>query len=124
MKKRVGEMDVAQALGMIETRGLATSIEALDVMLKTAHVHLVKQSMVDPALVTVLVEGDVSAVKAAVEAGAEAARNKGALIAFNVIPHPDGELACLFQYDPGKGKQEKTNDESKVEDQENDKGEG
>jgi ethanolamine utilization protein EutM len=110
---------VAKALGMIETRGLATSIEALDVMVKTAHVQLVKQSMVDPALVTVLVEGDVSAVKAAVEAGAEAARKKGSLIAFNVIPHPDSNLSCLFQYDPGKGKQEKSDEVPKEKDLDN-----
>ncbi|MFJ7726748.1 BMC domain-containing protein [Neobacillus sp. NPDC097160] len=80
---------MTKALGMIETRGLATSIEAADVMLKNSYVQLVQQSMVDAALVTILIEGDVSAVKAAVEAGAELAKRRGALVAFHVIPHPD-----------------------------------
>ncbi|MBS4210956.1 BMC domain-containing protein [Neobacillus rhizophilus] len=97
---------MAKALGMIETRGLATSIEALDVMVKTSFVQLVKQNMVDPALVTIVVEGDVSAVKAAVEAGVETARKKGSLIAFNVIPHPDGSLPQLFMEQPISRKQE------------------
>ncbi|ETI68975.1 BMC domain-containing protein [Neobacillus vireti] len=80
---------MTKALGMIETQGLATSIEAVDVMLKNSYVQLVQQSMVDAALVTILIEGDVSAVKAAVEAGVELAKRRGALVAFHVIPHPD-----------------------------------
>ncbi|MFC4799102.1 MULTISPECIES: BMC domain-containing protein [Neobacillus] len=103
---------MAKALGMIETRGLATSIEALDVMVKTSFVQLVKQNMVDPALVTIVVEGDVSAVKAAVEAGADMARKKGSLIAFHVIPHPDESLPQLFMEKSNVKKQEKIEDNS------------
>ncbi|WP_349410005.1 BMC domain-containing protein [Pseudalkalibacillus sp. SCS-8] len=80
---------MAKALGMIETRGLIGSIEAADVMVKVANVRLVNQEKVDAALVTVFVEGDVSAVQAAVEAGKEAADRVGELVAHYVIPHPD-----------------------------------
>lgn len=82
-------MKLSQALGMVETRGLAASIEVADAMLKDANVSLVNQAMVDAALVTILIEGDVSSVQAAVEVGSKVAQRTGALIAFNVIPHPD-----------------------------------
>ncbi len=90
-------MNVGRALGMIETRGLVGSIEAADAMLKSADVTLVKQEKVDAALVTVLVQGDVSAVQAAVDAGKEAAKRVGELVSAHVIPHPDESInSSLF----------------------------
>ncbi|WP_436376732.1 BMC domain-containing protein [Cytobacillus sp. BC1816] len=83
---------MARALGMIETRGLIGSIEAADAMLKAADVTLLKQEKVDAALVTVLVQGDVSAVQAAVDAGKEAAARVGELVSAHVIPHPDEDI--------------------------------
>jgi ethanolamine utilization protein EutM len=83
---------VAKALGMIETRGLIGSIEAADAMLKAADVSLLKQEKVDAALVTVLIQGDVSAVQAAVDAGRVAAARVGELVSSHVIPHPDDEV--------------------------------
>ncbi|WP_282172551.1 BMC domain-containing protein [Cytobacillus firmus] len=83
---------MSRALGMIETRGLIGSIEAADAMLKAADVTLVKQEKVDAALVTVLVQGDVSAVQAAVDAGKEAAARVGELVSAHVIPHPDEDI--------------------------------
>jgi microcompartment protein CcmL/EutN len=87
---------LAKALGMIETRGLIGSIEAADAMVKSADVRLVKQEKVDAALVTVLVEGDVSAVQAAVEAGKEAAARVGELVSAHVIPHPDEGIGRIL----------------------------
>ncbi|WP_066383663.1 BMC domain-containing protein [Neobacillus mesonae] len=83
---------MGRALGMIETRGLIGSIVAGDAMLKSADVTLVKQEKVDAALVTILVQGDVSAVQAAVDAGKEAAARVGELISAHVIPHPDESI--------------------------------
>ncbi|MCM3568525.1 BMC domain-containing protein [Neobacillus mesonae] len=83
---------MGRALGMIETRGLIGSIEAGDAMLKSADVTLVKQEKIDGALVTVLVQGDVSAVQAAVDAGKAAAARVGELISAHVIPHPDESI--------------------------------
>jgi ethanolamine utilization protein EutM len=85
-------MIMARALGMIETRGLIGSIEAADAMLKSADVTLVKQEKIDAALVTVLVQGDVSAVQAAVDAGKAAAARVGELVSAHVIPHPDESI--------------------------------
>lgn len=80
---------MAKALGMVETKGLIGSIEAADAMVKAADVSLVNQEKIDGGLVTVLVEGDVGAVQAAVDAGKEAASRIGEFIASHVIPHPD-----------------------------------
>ncbi|WP_051330777.1 BMC domain-containing protein [Aneurinibacillus terranovensis] len=91
-----------KALGMIETRGLVGSIEAADAMIKAADVRLVKQEKVDGAIVTVLVEGDVSAVYAAIEAGKEAAAKVGELLASHVIPHPDKEIQGILQKEEKK----------------------
>ena len=77
-----------QALGIVETRGLVCVVEALDAMLKTAEVHYVGQQRVGSGLVAVLVEGDVAAVKAAVDAGAQAAQKVGELRSVHVIPRP------------------------------------
>jgi microcompartment protein CcmL/EutN len=80
------------ALGMIETRGLVASIEAADAMVKAANVVLVSYEKVGGGLVTVLVRGDVAAVKAATDAGAAAARKVGELISVHVIPRPHEQL--------------------------------
>lgn len=77
-----------KALGMVETRGLVGVVEALDAMLKTAEVTYTGQKRVGSGLVAVLVEGDVAAVKAAVDAGAEAAQRVGELRSVHVIPRP------------------------------------
>jgi len=83
------------ALGMVETKGLIGSIEAADAMVKTANVVLVGAEYIGAGYVTVLVRGDVGAVKAATDAGAAAARRVGELVSVHVIPRPhDGpELA-------------------------------
>ena len=78
----------SDALGLIETRGLVGSIEAADAMVKAANVVLVGQEQVGGGLVTVMVRGDVGAVKAATDAGAAAARRVGELIGVHVIPNP------------------------------------
>ena len=77
-----------QALGMIETRGLVAVTEAADAMLKAANVQLVGMEKIGSGLVTVMVRGDVGAVKAAVEAGAAVASRLGEVIATHVIPRP------------------------------------
>lgn len=87
---------MGRALGMIETRGLIGSIEAADAMLKASDVSLLKQEKVDAALVTVLVQGDVSAVQAAVDAGSAAAARVGELVSAHVIPHPDEEVGNVL----------------------------
>ena len=77
-----------QALGILETKGLVWVVEALDAMLKTADVSYAGQQRAGSGLVTVLVEGDVAAVKAAVDAGAQAAQRVGELRSVHVIPRP------------------------------------
>lgn len=86
-----------QALGLIETRGLIAAVESADAMLKAADVALLEKTLVGGGLVTVAVTGEVSAVKAAVDAGAAAVRqlNMGLLISEHVIPRPHGELDDL-----------------------------
>ena len=81
-----------QALGMIETKGLVGAIEAADAMVKAANVTLVKYEKVGGALITVMVRGDVGAVKAATEAGAEAAQKVGELVSVHVIPRPHDDV--------------------------------
>lgn len=85
-------MSNLQALGMIETKGLVGSIEAADAMVKAANVTLIGHEQIGGGLVTVMVRGDVGAVKAAVEAGAEAAKKIGELVSVHVIPRPHEEL--------------------------------
>jgi ethanolamine utilization protein EutM len=85
-----------QALGMIETRGLVGAIEASDAMVKAARVELLGREYVEAGLVTVMVRGDVGAVKAAVEAGADAARRVGELVASHVIPRPFDEVDAIL----------------------------
>ncbi len=81
-----------QALGMIETKGLVASIEAADAMVKAANVTLIGKEHVGGGLVTVMVRGDVGAVKASVDAGAAAAERVGELISVHVIPRPHEEV--------------------------------
>ena len=89
-----------KALGMIETRGLVASIEAADAMVKAANVTLTCKEHVGGGLVTVMVRGDVGAVKAATDAGAAAAERVGELISVHVIPRPHAELEPFLGRDP------------------------
>ena len=85
-----------KALGMIETRGLVAAIEAADASVKAANVSLSCKEHVGGGLVTIMVRGDVGAVKAAVDAGAAAAERVGELISVHVIPRPHGELELVL----------------------------
>jgi microcompartment protein CcmL/EutN len=85
------------ALGMIETRGLVASIEAADVMCKTANVHLLGTEYIRNGLVTVKITGEVAAVKAAVEAGGAAASRVGQLVSTHVIPRPAEEVETILK---------------------------
>jgi ethanolamine utilization protein EutM len=80
------------ALGMVETRGFIGSVEAADAMVKAANVTLVGSEYIGAGYVTVMVRGDVGAVKAATDAGAAAARRVGELISVHVIPRPHAEV--------------------------------
>ena len=84
------------ALGMVETRGLVAAIEAADAMVKAANVQLVGKEQVGGGLVTVMVRGDVGAVKAATDAGASAAEKVGVLISVHVIPRPHTEVDVIL----------------------------
>lgn len=85
-----------EALGLIETRGLVSLLEASDAMLKAANVQLIGWDKVGSGMVTGFVSGDVAAVKAAVDAGAEAAGRVGEVISTHVIPRPHDELSALL----------------------------
>jgi ethanolamine utilization protein EutM len=100
VKAEAAKLDVGEALGMIETRGLVSLIEAADVMVKTANVVIVAWDKVDAGLVTVLVRGDVGSVKAATDAGAAAARRVGELVGVHVIPRPADDLERIFPIRP------------------------
>lgn len=84
------------ALGMIETKGMVALVEAADAMVKAANVELVGREQVGGGLVTVMVRGDVGAVKAAVDAGSVAAQNVGELISTHVIPRPHDEVEMIL----------------------------
>jgi len=84
------------ALGMIETMGLVGAIEAADAMLKAANVELVGREQVGSGLVTVMVRGDVGAVKAATDAGSAAAERVGELVSVHVIPRPQSEVELIL----------------------------
>lgn len=84
-----------EALGLVETRGMVPAIYALDVMCKSADVVLVSYENIGSGLVTVLVKGDVAAVRIAVERGAEAAASIGTLTAQNVMPRPVGRVGTI-----------------------------
>ena len=85
-----------EALGMIETKGLVGSIEAADAMVKAANVRLAGKEQIGSGLVTVMVRGDVGAVKAATDAGAAAAERVGELISVHVIPRPHEEVEAIL----------------------------
>jgi ethanolamine utilization protein EutM len=84
------------ALGMVETKGLIGSIEAADAMVKAANVVLVGKEYIGAGYVTVMVRGDVGAVKAATDAGAAAARRVGELVSVHVIPRPHAEVEKIL----------------------------
>jgi ethanolamine utilization protein EutM len=92
----------ADALGMIETRGLIGAIEAADAMVKTANVLLLGKEYIGAGYVTVLARGDVGAIKAATDAGAAAARRVGELIAVHVIPRPHADVERVLPKAPAK----------------------
>ncbi len=84
------------ALGMIETRGLVGAIEAADAMVKAANVTLIGKEQIGGGYVTVMVRGDVGAVKAATDAGAAAAQRVGDLVSVHVIPRPHGDVEFIL----------------------------
>jgi ethanolamine utilization protein EutM len=88
--------DIMSALGMIETKGLIGAIEAADAMVKAANVRLIGQERIGSGYVTVMVRGDVGAVKAATDAGAAAAQRVGELVAVHVIPRPHSDTEMLL----------------------------
>ena len=85
-----------EALGMVETRGLVAAIEAADAMVKAANVTLIGSEKIGSGLVSVMVRGDVGAVKAAVEAGGNAAQALGEVIATHVIPRPHADVEKIL----------------------------
>jgi len=86
-----------EALGLVETRGFVGAIEAADAMVKAANVKLVGKEKTGSGLVTVMVRGDVGAVKAAIEAGGEAARRVGELVSVHIIPRPHADVEELLK---------------------------
>ena len=88
--------NITEALGMIETKGLVASVEAADAMVKAANVRLIGKVHVGGGLVTVMVRGDVGAVKAAVDAGATAAKRVGELYGTHVIPSPHDDVESIL----------------------------
>jgi ethanolamine utilization protein EutM len=89
-------MSTTEALGMVETKGLIGSIEAADAMVKAANVHLTGKVHVGGGIVTVVVRGDVGAVKAATDAGAAAAQRVGELLSVHVIPRPHADVEFIL----------------------------
>ncbi|MEL1134340.1 ethanolamine utilization microcompartment protein EutM [Desulfitobacterium sp. THU1] len=89
-------MSKTEALGLIETKGLVGAIEAADAMVKAANVYLIGREFVGGGLVTVMVRGDVGAVKAATDAGAAAAQRVGELISVHVIPRPHSDVEMIL----------------------------
>lgn len=86
----------SEALGMVETRGLIAAIEAADAMCKAANVCLIGSEKIGSGLVTVMVRGDVGAVKAAVDAGAAASQKVGELVSVHVIPRPHADTEQIL----------------------------
>ena len=91
-----------QAIAMIETRGYVPSLAAADAMVKAANVEIVSKNEIGGGLVSVVVKGDVGAVKAATEAGVEAANQIGEVVAVHVIPRPHTDIAEHFDVSKGK----------------------
>ena len=99
--ERSRKMANTNALGMIETKGLVGAVEAADAMVKAANVTLIGREQVGSGLVTVMVRGDVSAVKAATDAGAAAAEKVGELVSVHVIPRPHAEVDSMLPHAKG-----------------------
>ena len=95
MVKEVKKMAL-EALGMVETRGLVAAIEAADAMVKAANVELIGTEKIGSGLVSVMVRGDVGAVKAAVEAGSSSAGSLGEVIATHVMPRPHADVEKIL----------------------------
>ena len=93
---------MSEALGMIETKGYVGCVEASDAMVKAANVSLVKTVPIGGGLITVLAKGDVGSIKAAVDAGTNAAARVGELVSSHVIARPHEELLKAFSTAPGK----------------------
>jgi ethanolamine utilization protein EutM len=91
-----GRNGAAEALGLIETKGLTALIEACDAMLKSANVTLIGWTKIGSGLVTAMVVGDVAAVKAAIDAGAAAAGRVGEVVGVQVIPRPHEDLGAVL----------------------------
>ena len=99
IQSRIGGTIVKyDSLGMVETKGLVGSIEAADAMVKAANVSLIGKELVGGGIVTVMVRGDVGAVKAATDAGAAAAQRVGELLSVHVIPRPHGEVETILPH--------------------------
>ena len=90
---------MGEALGMIETKGLVGAIEAADAMTKSANVTLIGKEKIGSGLVTVMVRGDVGAVKASVDAGAAAAEKVGEIVSQHVIPRPHTDVERILPKD-------------------------
>ncbi len=88
---------IKEALGLVETNGFVGAVEAADAMVKAANVRLIGQEKIGHGLVTTMVRGDVGAVKAAVEAGAEAARRVSEVVSVHVIPRPHADVEELLK---------------------------
>lgn len=95
-QKQERQATTKEALGMIETRGLIAAIEAADAMCKSANVELLGSDKIGSGLVTVMVRGDVGAVKAAVESGVEAVGELGVVISHHVIPRPHDNVEHII----------------------------
>jgi microcompartment protein CcmL/EutN len=92
---------MSEALGMVETKGFAAAVEAADAMAKAAKVELVGCERAGGGYVTAIVRGDVAAVKAATEAGSQAASKMGQLVSVHVIPRPHAAVEAMFAFDRG-----------------------
>jgi microcompartment protein CcmL/EutN len=95
-----GMLRMVPAIGLIETRGLAASIEAADAMAKAATIRIIGQSKIGAGLVTIMIRGDIASVRSAVEAGATAAQKLGELLAAHVIPRPHAEVETILPEEP------------------------
>ena len=96
--------DVQAALGLVETRGLVPAIEAADTMMKAANVSVVGVEYAGGGYVTVVIQGDVGAVKAATDAGADSARRVGEVVGVHVIPRPSSEVREMLSGGLGSAK--------------------
>jgi hypothetical protein len=94
-EKKMADINMI-ALGMVETKGLVGAIEAADAMVKAANVKLIGKEKIGAGFVTVMVRGDVGAVKAATDAGAAAAQRVGELVSVHVIPRPHGDVEAIL----------------------------